>query len=128
MSTQQALVQRRTRMDVDIPVTLTTVLDSTDAAIADLNEEGALIKGYALDVGARVQIEYPGQTVYAQCRWTETDRMGVAFVHPLTDGPLFARLQAARADRMPGEAQADRMTPRLNHPARRHGGFGRRAG
>jgi hypothetical protein len=140
MMLQEAQVERRGRLGVDIPVIITSVLDSMDAAIADLNEEGALIKGCALDVGARVQIDYPGQTLYAQCRWAEIDRMGVKFVHPLTDGPLFERLLVARATRMPGEGQAGNMVmPFPPIPARQqggdrpfgrtlHGGFGRRAG
>ncbi len=102
MMLQQAQIERRGRIGVDIPVTVTSVLDSTNAAIADLNEEGALIKGCSLNVGARVQIDYLEQTLYAQCRWAEIDRMGVQFLQLLTDGPLFEQLRTAR---MSGQAR-----------------------
>lgn len=98
---KDAPIQRRQRIGVDIPVILTTVLESMEATIADLSEQGALIKGCAVPAGARVQIDYLGQTIYAQCRWGEVDRMGVQFVYPLAEGPLFERLQVARAAGMP---------------------------
>src|SRR5690606_33850129 len=68
---KDAPIQRRQRIGVDIPVILTTVLESMEATIADISEQGALIKGCAVPAGARVQIDYLGQTIYAQCRWGE---------------------------------------------------------
>lgn len=123
----EAQIQRRQRTTVDIPVTVTTVLDSMEAAIADLTEQGALITGCALDAGARIQIDYLGQTIYAQCRWAEVDRMGVQFVYPLADGPLFERLLVARAGRAPGGTVMPFPHVHMRAPL---GGrsFGRRAG
>ncbi len=85
------------RMDVEIPVTVTTVLESFDASLVDLSEGGALVTGCAVPECTRFQIEYMGQTLYAQCRWSEIDRMGIKFLFPLVDGPLHERLQVARA-------------------------------
>lgn len=99
-----AQIQRSSRTNVDIPVIITTVLDSLEAALVDLSERGAQIAGCSLSVGTSVQIEYLGQTVYAQCRWAEVDRMGISFPYPLTDGPLFERLLVARSATLPGES------------------------
>ena len=85
------------RMGVEIPVTVTTVLESFDVSLVDLSEGGALVTGCAVPEGTRFQIEYMGQTLYAQCRWSEIDRMGIKFLFPLVDGPLHERLQVARA-------------------------------
>ena len=125
-------IQRQKRFTVDIPVTVTTVLDSAEAAIVDLTEYGAQIMGCSLASGTRFQIEYMGQTVYAQCRWGEIDRMGVKFSFPLADGPLFERLMLARAMQMPGDAGSlpqmayPTMGDRAGAPGGR--GFGRAAG
>ncbi|MBN8832696.1 MAG: PilZ domain-containing protein [Sphingomonadales bacterium] len=89
------------RLAVDIPVTVTSVLDSQEAAIADLSQDGALIKGCSLEPGARFQIDYFGQILFAQCRWSEVDRMGCSFLFPLVDGPLYERLTVARMMRFP---------------------------
>ncbi len=97
-------ISRQRRINVDIPITITTVLDSLDAAIVDMTEHGAQIMGCCLASGTRFQIEYMGQTVFAQCRWAEIDRMGIKFSFPLTDGPLFERLMLARALQMPADA------------------------
>lgn len=139
MEAQAAPIQRRVRIDVDIPVIVTTVLDSMEATIADLNEQGALITGCTLAVGARIQIDHPGQTLYAQCQWAEVDRAGVKFVYPLADGPLFERLTIARATQMPSDGHSGTVMPFPHVHARAHagarsfgraihGGFGRRAG
>lgn len=80
--------RKRARLIVDIAVTLTTVLDSVEARIMDLSENGAQIFGASLPTGEKFQIEYEGQTTYAQCMWSEIDRMGVRFPFALTDGPL----------------------------------------
>ncbi|HEX7822617.1 MAG TPA: PilZ domain-containing protein [Sphingobium sp.] len=80
--------RKRARIVVDIAVTLTTVLDSMDARIIDLSEHGAQIVGATMPRGGKFQIEYMGQTVYAQCMWSEIDRMGVRFPFAMIDGPL----------------------------------------
>ncbi|OJY63184.1 MAG: hypothetical protein BGP16_00075 [Sphingobium sp. 66-54] len=123
---QEGQIQRRQRTGVDIAVTVTTVLESMEAAIADLTEQGALITGCALEAGARIQIDYLGQTIYAQCRWAEVDRMGVQFVYPLADGPLFERLAVARAGRMPGGTVMP--FPHVHRAPAGGRSFGRRAG
>ena len=97
-----AHIERSPRINVDIPVVITTVLDSLEAALVDLSERGAQIAGCSLSVGTSIQIEYMGQTVYAQCRWAEVDRMGISFPYPLTDGPLYERLLVARTSSLPG--------------------------
>lgn len=122
----QGRVPRQTRLIVDIPVTVTTVLNAADATVADLSEEGALITGHALPEGMRFQIEYMGQTVFAQVRWSEIDRMGVQFPFPLTDGPLFERLLIARATQFPAESAVSASIAFAPHL--RSAGFGRRGG
>jgi hypothetical protein len=97
---------RQARIGVEIPIIVTTVLDSLDAAIADLSQYGAQITGCTLAPATRFQIEYMGQTVYAQCRWSEVDRMGVKFFYPLVDGPLFERFMIAQASQIPSQAQS----------------------
>lgn len=87
--------RKRARTLVDISVTLTTVLDSFEGRIIDLSEQGAQIVGAAVPKGAKFQIEYLGHTVYAQCMWSEVDRMGVRFPFTLSDGPLHDILMMA---------------------------------
>lgn len=87
--------RKRARIVVDISVVLTTVLDSMEARIIDLSEHGAQIVGAAMPKGGKFQIEYRGQTVYAQCMWSEIDRMGVRFPFAMTDGPLHDALLMA---------------------------------
>lgn len=87
--------RRRERISVDISVTLVTVLESTEASICDLSREGAQIIGAAFPAGTKFQIEYLDQTLYAQCRWSEVDRMGVRFQFDLVDGPLYDLLALA---------------------------------
>lgn len=82
-------VRKHDRIIVDIAVTLTTVLDSLDGRIIDLSENGAQITGASLPRGTKFQIEYQGQTIYAQCMWSEVDRMGIRFPFRLMDGPLY---------------------------------------
>ena len=122
-----AQIHRSLRINVDIPVIITTVLDSLEAAIVDLSERGAQIAGCSLSVGTSVQIEYMGQTIYAQCRWAEVDRMGINFPYPLTDGPLYERLLVARNSTLPGNVSTGgQMTfaPMQAHAGARE--FGRR--
>ncbi len=103
----------RLRTAVDIAVILTTVLDSMEARVIDLNEKGAQIHGVGLAVGTKFQIAYQDQIVYAQCRWSEIDRMGVMFPFGLHDGPLHDRLLQARA------LKGSTATPGFDE----HGGF-----
>lgn len=95
----------RLRTPVDIAVTLTTVLQSSDARIIDLSENGAQISGASFAEGTKFQIGFDEQTVYAQCRWSEVDRMGVMFPFGLHDGPLYERLIQARALKPSGAAR-----------------------
>jgi hypothetical protein len=91
------------RIEVDIPVTVTTVLETMEASIVDLTEGGAQISGCALPEGTRFHIEYMGETLFSQVRWSEIDRMGVKFLFPLTDGLLYERLMVARSSTLDGE-------------------------
>ena len=88
------------RIEIDIPVTVTTVLASVDASITDLTEHGAQIHGCSAPEGTRIQIDYLEQTIFAISRWTEVDRMGVRFLFPLAEGQLYERLMLGRATRM----------------------------
>lgn len=120
-------IQRQSRISVDIPVMVTTVIDSFEASITDLNQNGALLTGCVLNVGTSFQIDYMGQTVYAQCRWAEIDRMGISFSFMLNEGPLYDRLVFAQAESAPhsflgGESMT--ISPILARSTMR--GFGRR--
>ncbi|MET0361670.1 MAG: PilZ domain-containing protein [Sphingobium sp.] len=128
------LNRRRTRVIVDINVTLTTVLDSIDARIIDLSEHGAQIVGAALSEGSKFQIEYMGQTVFAQCIWSEVDRMGVRFPFSMAVGPLHDILMLASPEGTigmsgPDSAEQDDLAHyAMGRPARRPiGSFGRRS-
>jgi hypothetical protein len=88
--------RRKDRITVDIPVVVTTVLDSFDASILDLTEYGALIAGPAPRKGTQFQIDYEGQTVFGFVIWAEVDRFGARFPFVLHDGPLHRRLEQAR--------------------------------
>jgi len=113
-------VERQQRICVDIPVMITTVLDAFEATLVDMTEEGALLSGCSLIEGTRFQIDYMGETVYAQSVWREVDRTGVRFIFRLNDGPLYQRLTIARAGQLAGSTGftgAGAATPR---------GFGRR--
>ncbi len=85
------------RLNVDIPVTVTTVLESADAAIVDLSHWGAKVVGAGLKPGAAIIIDVDGYSVFATVRWSEVDRMGVRFLSPLAEGPLFTALEMAEA-------------------------------
>jgi hypothetical protein len=113
------LNRKRARIVVDISVTLTTVLDSLEARIIDLSEHGAQIVGASVPRHEKFQIEYMGQTVYAQCMWSEVDRMGVRFPFVMSDGPLYdALMMAIPSERRPTSSShesyggtADMMPP-----------------
>ncbi|PZU12971.1 MAG: pilus assembly protein PilZ [Sphingobium sp.] len=111
----------RERVAVDIPVVVTTVLDSLEGTIVDLTEGGAQIVGCSLPPRSQCQIDVDGYTVFGTVQWSEQDRMGIRFPFLLSDGPLFDHLEAARAP----SRTAQPMQPRpLTSPPM--GGFGRR--
>lgn len=103
--------RKHDRIAVDIAVTLTTVLESLEARIIDLSEQGALVVGAGLSKGAKFQIEYMGQTVYAQCMWSEVDRMGVRFPFDMNDGPLHDALMMAASATASGTPEAMLASP-----------------
>ncbi|BBD99950.1 PilZ domain-containing protein [Sphingobium amiense] len=111
----------RERIAVDIPVVITTVLDSLEGSIVDLTEGGAQIFGCSLPPRSQCQIDLDGYTVFGTVQWSEDDRMGIRFPFPLTDGPLFDRLEMARTP----QPAASAMQPRPAAPPPM-GGFGRR--
>jgi hypothetical protein len=112
----------RERIAVDIPVVVTTVLDSLEGTIVDLTEGGAQIVGCGLPPRTQCQIDVDGYTVFGTVQWSEDDRMGIRFPYPLTDGPLFQRLEMARTP----QPAAPAMPPRPAVAAPQAGGFGRR--
>ncbi|HEX7740830.1 MAG TPA: PilZ domain-containing protein [Sphingobium sp.] len=117
----------RQRTLVEIPVIVTTVLDSLEGTIADLSEGGAQITGCTLPARSQCQIDFDGHVVFGTVQWSESDRMGIRFPYELTDGPLFDMLDLARAvqrapDTMQSRSAASRFSPALT------GGFGRRTG
>ncbi|SEI64877.1 PilZ domain-containing protein [Sphingobium sp. AP50] len=108
------------RITVEIPIVVTTVLDSLEGMIVDLSEGGAQVVGCTLPPRSQCQIDLDGHVTFGTVRWSEEDRMGIRFPYELNEGPLFDRLELARAaQRAPVAFQ-----PRLNAA----GGFGRRAG
>jgi hypothetical protein len=127
------------RILVDIPVVIATVLDTMEAQIADITEHGILIRGAGLPEGTHFRIEYCGQTVFAQCRWSEVDRMGAKFLFELVEGPLYERLMMAAGTSHQTQPQAKRPAgpanslgrPRFGMPTFARtvaaGGFGRRS-
>ena len=117
-------IQRsRNRTKVDIVVIITTVLDSLEGTIVDLSEAGAQIMGCTLPARSQCQIDVDGHSVFATVQWSESDRMGIRFPYELSDGPLFERLEMARATHLmgggPGGSRPVGAPPR---------GFGRRIG
>jgi hypothetical protein len=124
------------RIEVDIPVTIVTVLETVEASIVDITECGAQIHGLALPSGSRFRIEYRGETIFAICQWSEIDRMGIKFLFELVDGPLHERLMMARMSEPVDDMPADMplMTPSRAPLAARTfarampgGSFGRRS-
>ncbi|CAN5375867.1 hypothetical protein BH10PSE12_BH10PSE12_30650 [soil metagenome] len=109
----------RERITVDIPVTVTTVLDSTPATIVNLTEDGALVMGVSMPAGAQVMLDVNGHSVFGEVTWSEVDRIGIRFPFVLREGPLHDALDTARS------AQGQHHRPR--QVAVRHGGFGRRS-
>lgn len=126
--------RKHERINVDIAVTVTTVLESADARIVDISDVGAQLVGIGLPRGAKCQIEYLDQTVFAQCMWSEIDRMGVRFPFGLGEGAL----RDAVTDLLvpPADAPAGSMAPPVTPASlssllpgmrRTQAGFGRRS-
>jgi hypothetical protein len=113
----------RERIVVDIPIVVTTVLDSLEGTIVDLSEGGAQVVGCALPARSQCQIDLEGYTVFGTVQWSEEDRMGIRFPYLLSEGPLYERLEMARAARRtPAAFQPRPATGPIP------GGFGRRIG
>lgn len=116
----------RVRVAVDIPVTITTVLDSQAGTVTNLSPSGAQVQGSVLPKGTTFQLDCEGYTTYAKVMWVkEEDCMGVRFPFLLTEGPLFAAFENAqsRAHRRgmpPASLPEGTRTPAF-------AGFGRRA-
>lgn len=123
-------IQRsRERIAVDIPIVVTTVLDSLEGVIVDLSEGGAQVVGCTLPARSQCQIDLDGYVVFGTVRWSEEDRMGIRFPYELNEGPLYDRLEMARAAHRVPVAFQPRVHPNGfgGQPAG-GGGFGRRTG
>jgi len=120
------ILRTRERIVVDIPIVVTTVLDSLEGTIVDLSEGGAQVVGCTLPAGSSCQIDLDGHVTFGTVRWSEEDRMGIRFPYELTEGPLHDMLNQARTPRraqvafQPRAPQAPAMVG--------GGGFGRRVG
>lgn len=117
-------IQRsRERISVEIPIVVTTVLDSLEGMIVDLSEGGAQVVGCTLPAGSSCQIDLDGFITFGTVRWSEEDRMGIRFPYELSDGPLYDQLELARAAQRTPVAFQPRFVA-----AAGGGGFGRRTG
>lgn len=114
------IVRNRERIIVEIPVVVTTVLDSLEGMIMDLSEGGAQIVGCTLPAGTQCQIDLEGHTTFGTVRWSEEDRMGIRFPYEMSDGPLYDKLDAARRARRPAAPIRQPQAPRAPQPV--HGG------
>ncbi len=123
-------IQRaRERITVDIPIVITTVLDSLEGTIVDLSEGGAQVVGCSLPSKTQCQIDLDGYVVFGTVRWSEEDRMGIRFPYELTDGPLLEKLEMARAARrtpMAAYRPAPARPAMSTFAPLMQGGFGRR--
>ncbi|MBB6191690.1 hypothetical protein FHS51_001918 [Sphingobium wenxiniae] len=124
-------IQRaRIRIAVDIPIVITTVLDSLEGTIVDLSEGGAQVVGCSLPAKTQCQIDLDGHVVFGTVRWSEEDRMGIRFPYELTEGPLLEKLEMARAARRAPIAAyqpaAGNRPPATSYAPLMQGGFGRR--
>lgn len=118
--------RRSARVTTNQAVTVTTVLSCEEATIVDLSETGAQIRGASHPRNTRICIDAGDESVYATVMWSEIDRMGVAFLHPLQNGHLKAlAIQARSASKLRLGADAD-MTP-MSMQHRAPATFGRRA-
>lgn len=120
------IIRSRERIIVDIPIVITTVLDSMEGSIVDLSEGGAQVVGCSVAPKTPCQLDFGGQIVFGTVRWSEIDRMGIRFPYELTDGPLFEQLEIARAA-MRATAGLQARTARPFAGAMPQGGFGRRS-
>lgn len=120
------------RTNVDIIVTVTSVLEAREASITNLTEHGAQVSDISLPVGTRFQIDFQGQTVFAVVAWSEIDRVGARFLFSLTDGPLHDRLMQARmSEEVANTHGQDGWVPNASKLAtyrQPSAGFGRRRG
>lgn len=118
----------RERITVEIPIVVTTVLESLEGVIVDLSAGGAQITGCSLPPKSQCQIDLDGYVVFGTVRWSEEDRMGIRFPFIMTEGPLFEKLESTRAARRTPVAYQPRpATPRPAPVASiGGGGFGRR--
>ncbi|WP_088182314.1 PilZ domain-containing protein [Sphingobium sp. Z007] len=122
-------IQRsRERIAVDIPIVVTTVLDSLEGVIVDLSEGGAQVVGCTLPTRSQCQIDLDGYIVFGTVRWAEEDRMGIRFPYELSDGPLYDRLEMARAALRAPVAFHPRVQTAFSAASVGGGGFGRRTG
>lgn len=116
----------RERITVEIPIVITTVLESMEGVIVDLSEGGAQITGCSLPPRSQCQIDLDGYVVFGTVRWSEEDRMGIRFPFTMTEGPLFEKLESVKAaTRRPVTYQPRHAAPRAV-PVASIGGFGRR--
>jgi hypothetical protein len=115
----------RERIIVEIPIVVTTVLESLDGTIVDLSEGGAQIVGCSLPAKSQCQIDLDGHIVFGTVRWSEIDRMGIRFPYEMTEGPLFDLLEQARAALRPIAPIRQRM-PVAAFASAGGSGFGRR--
>lgn len=124
-------IQRsRERIAVDIPIVVTTVLDSLEGVIVDLSEGGAQVVGCTLPARSQCQIDLDGFIVFGTVRWSEEDRMGIRFPYELNEGPLYERLEMARAAKRAPVAFQPRVQQQTGFGSAYvgGGGFGRRTG
>ncbi|MBB3983356.1 hypothetical protein GGR44_003044 [Sphingobium fontiphilum] len=113
------------RVVVDIPIVITTVLESLEGTIIDLSEGGAQVVGCSLPPLSQCQVDLDGDVVFGAVRWSEIDRMGIRFLFPIHEGPLFDHLRTARIMQRAPVAYQTRTAaqPRLMVAG---AGFGRR--
>lgn len=114
------------RFSVDIPIIVTTVLDSLEGTIVDLSEGGAQVVGCTLAPRTQCQLDLDGHIVFGTVRWSEIDRMGIRFPYKLKDGPLYDMLKAVRDSKAVPLAFQPRISG-LAAAAAQQGGFGRRS-
>lgn len=118
----------RERIIVDIPIVITTVLESLEGVIVDLSEGGAQITGCSLPPRSQCQIDLDGYVVFGTVRWSEEDRMGIRFPFTMSEGPLFEMLEKAQAPKRGPVAYQPRPAAPRPAPVATigGGGFGRR--
>ena len=96
MTVETVLMNRvQERIKVNITTKYGTILEERQGVIVDLTDTGACISGEPFAEGDRIHIEVDGQMVWGKVRWTEIDRMGVAFTTPISQA-LRNRLASAR--------------------------------